>query len=55
MRAFFKKEKPKQNKCMTKTNATDPAVYKSVQWSLTQISDISSELLKKKRVIDTNI
>ena len=37
---------------MTKTNATDPAVYKSVQWSLTpQISDISSELLKKKRVI----
>ena len=41
---------------MTKTNTTDPAVYKSVQWSLTpQISDISSELLKKKRVIDTNI
>ena len=34
---------------MTKTNITDPAVYKSVQWSLTpQIYDISSELLKKK-------
>ena len=33
---------------MTKTNATDPAVYKSVQWSLTP------QIIIKKKKLDNS-